>query len=165
MRFEKCWFRSSVGLEQQLKSVELLLEQLTIKSPVSGIVGQKYYENGEYVKENEKILTLIDTSSVDAVIYIQEKDIVNFSIGTQVNIEIPSLNKNVKSTISEISLNYYQANLNYAWAKYMKNGTLPVNLLVGWSQTAVNNKVEAMFSFAYASEYAVLANCQRKITE
>ena len=89
--------------EQQLKSVELLLEQLTIKSPVSGIVGQKYYENGEYVKENEKILTLIDTSSVDAVIYIQEKDIVNFSIGTQVNIEIPSLNKNVKSTISEIS--------------------------------------------------------------
>ena len=89
--------------EQQLKSVELLLEQLTIKSPVSGIVGQKYYENGEYVKENEKILTLIDTSSVDAVIYIQEKDVVNFSIGTQVNIEIPSLNKNVKSTISEIS--------------------------------------------------------------
>ena len=61
--------------EQQLKSVELLLEQLTIKSPVSGIVGQKYYENGEYVKENEKILTLIDTSSVDAVIYIQEKEL------------------------------------------------------------------------------------------
>ena len=67
--------------------------------------------------------------------------------------------------MSRNSLNYYQANLNYAWAKYMKNGTLPVNLLVGWSQTAVNNKVEAMFSFAYASEYAVLANCQRKVTE
>lgn len=67
--------------------------------------------------------------------------------------------------ISRNSLNYYQANLNYAWAKYMKNGTLPINLLVGWSQTAVNNKVEAMFSFAYASEYAVLANCQRKVTE
>ena len=88
---------------QQLRAVNLLIDELVIKSHVAGIVGQKYYENGEYIKENEKVLTLIDTSSVDAVMYIQEKDIVNFSIGTQVDIEIPSLNKNIKSTISEIS--------------------------------------------------------------
>lgn len=89
--------------KQQLKSVNLLIDELIIKSQVPGIVGQKYYENGEYIKENEKLLTLIDTSSVDAVIYIQEKDVVNFSIGTQIEIEIPSLNKTEKSTISEIS--------------------------------------------------------------
>lgn len=89
--------------KQQLRSVNLLIDELVIKSQVAGIVGQKYYENGEYIKENEKVLTLIDTSSVDAVMYIQEKDIVNFSIGTQVDIEIPSLNKKIKSTISEIS--------------------------------------------------------------
>ena len=88
---------------QQLKSVNLLIDELIIKSQVAGIVGQKYYENGEYIKENEKVLTLIDTSSVDAVIYIQEKDIVNFSIGTQIEVEIPSLNKKIKTTISEIS--------------------------------------------------------------
>ncbi len=88
---------------QQLKSVNLLIDELVIKSPVSGIVGQKYYENGEYIKENEKVLTLIDISSVDAIIHIQEKDIVNFSVGTKVEIEIPSLNKMITSTISEIS--------------------------------------------------------------
>lgn len=88
---------------QQLRAVNLLIDELVIKAPVSGIVGQKYYENGEYIKENEKILTLIETSTVDAVIYIQEKDIVSFSIGTQISIEIPSLNKHITSKISEIS--------------------------------------------------------------
>lgn len=63
------------------------------------------------------------------------------------------------------ALDTFQKNLDYAWANFMKGGTLPVNLLVGWSQTASNNKIEAMFSFAYASEYAMLANCQRKVTE
>lgn len=62
-------------------------------------------------------------------------------------------------------LKSFQANLDYAWANYLTAGTLPTNLLVGWSQTASNNKTEGMFAFAYASEYAMLANCQRKINE
>ena len=40
------------------------------------IVGARYYENGEYVKENEKIATLMDTSSVYAVLHVQKQDAV-----------------------------------------------------------------------------------------
>lgn len=54
----------------------------------------------------------------------------------------------------------YQNNLDYAWAKFRKEGLLPVNLLLGWSLSSASNKVEAMFSFTYASEYAMLANYQ-----
>jgi len=40
--------------KQQLKSLNILINELYIKSPDNGIIGQKYYENGEYIKQNEK---------------------------------------------------------------------------------------------------------------
>lgn len=57
-------------------------------------------------------------------------------------------------------LDHFQGNLDFAWANYLYRGFLPTNLLVGWSWTNANNKVEGMFTFAYASEYAMLANTQ-----
>lgn len=69
------------------------------------------------------------------------------------------------STSASAGIATYQANLDYAWANFRRGGLLPVNLLVGWSQTAANNKIESMFSFAYASEYAMLANYQRTQSE
>ena len=89
--------------EQQLKSVNTLINELTIKSPTDGIVGIKYYELGEYIKENEKLATIIDVSSVYAVINIQENDMINLSTDTPVFIELPSLNSKYESKISEIS--------------------------------------------------------------
>lgn len=88
---------------QKLNSVNKLIEELTIRSPVNGIVGTKYFENGEYVKENEKIITIIDTATVYGVLYVQEQDIVNFSTGALMNITIPSINKTFDSQIDEIS--------------------------------------------------------------
>ncbi len=51
----------------------------------------------------------------------------------------------------------FQKNLDYAYEHFVHNGFLPTNLLVGWSIEAGNNKVEGMFTFAFAAEYAVLA--------
>lgn len=89
--------------EQQLNSVNKLIEELSIKAPVSGILGTKYYEPGEYVQENEKLCTIIDVSSVYAVVNVQENDIVDFSIGTPVYIEIPSIKEVINAKVSEIS--------------------------------------------------------------
>lgn len=91
------------GAEQQLNAVNKLIDELTIKAPVSGIVGTRYYELGEYIKENEKVATIIDISSVYAVVNIQENDIVDFSVGTPVAIDIPSIKSKVSSVISEVS--------------------------------------------------------------
>lgn len=57
----------------------------------------------------------------------------------------------------------FQNNLDYAWDNYLTMGHLPADLLVGWSRTATDNNTEGMFAFAYASEYAVLADCQRQM--
>ena len=51
----------------------------------------------------------------------------------------------------------FQKNLDYGYENFLYNGFLPTNLLVGWSYNNSNNKTEAMFNFAFAAEYAVLA--------
>lgn len=60
-------------------------------------------------------------------------------------------------------LKSFQDNLDYAWDHYLTMGHLPANLLTGWNHTASDNNTEGMFAFAYASEYAVLAGCQRQM--
>ena len=54
-------------------------------------------------------------------------------------------------------INSFQQNLDYAYDNYLHQDFLPTNLLVGWSLDNNNNKVESMFTFAFAAEYAVLA--------
>lgn len=88
---------------RQLENANLMMEELVIKSPCDGIIGQNYYENGEYIKENEKLTTVIDISSVYAQIYIQEKEVVKFKKGSPVELEIPSLDIKLKAKVSEIS--------------------------------------------------------------
>ncbi len=88
---------------QQLRAVNLMMDELTVKAPADGIIAQNYYENGEYIEANQKITTLIDTTAVYAMIYIQEQDMVNFMNGTPVFVTVPSLNKSFKTVISEIS--------------------------------------------------------------
>ncbi len=56
-----------------------------------------------------------------------------------------------------VQLSSFQKNLDHAYEKYLKGGILPSNLVHGWNTDESQNKVEAMFTFAYAAEYAVLA--------
>jgi Predicted glycosyl hydrolase len=51
----------------------------------------------------------------------------------------------------------FQDNLDYGYDNYLRSETLPTNILVGWSLTSGNNQTEALTTFAYAAEYAVLA--------
>lgn len=86
-----------------LHSSEKLMEELTLTSPVTGIIGARYYEQGEYVKENEKVFTVIDTATVSAVFSIQEQDIIFFKQGSTLTVTVQSLNRTVNTLISEIS--------------------------------------------------------------
>lgn len=54
-------------------------------------------------------------------------------------------------------LNSFQMNLDYAFDNFLYENMLPTNLLVGWSYDNSKNRVEGMFTFAFAAEYAVLS--------
>ncbi len=56
-----------------------------------------------------------------------------------------------------VNIGTFQNNLDYAYENYLKDNMLPPNLLYGWNTTNSKNNVEAMFTFAFAAEYAVLA--------
>ncbi len=54
-------------------------------------------------------------------------------------------------------LSSFQANLDYAYSNFLKEGLLPPNLLVGWNLDRGKNNIDGQFIFAYAAEYAGLA--------
>lgn len=54
----------------------------------------------------------------------------------------------------------FQANLDYGYKNFLYNHMLPPNLLVGWNSDRGRNNMEAMFTFAFAAEYASLAEYQ-----
>ncbi len=92
-----------VSAQKNLDSVKNLIKELTIIAPVDGVISSVAFENGEYIPQNETLATILDISRVYALFFIQERDIAHFTIGTPIKIEIPALNKNEGSRISEIS--------------------------------------------------------------
>lgn len=51
----------------------------------------------------------------------------------------------------------FRQNLDRGYENFYHEGFLPVNLLAGWSTNRDNNRVNVMFTCAYAAEYARLA--------
>ena len=58
---------------------------------------------------------------------------------------------------AETPIQSFQYNLDFAWENYLYESMLPNNLLLGWGSNQSQQSVEAMFTFAFAAEYAVLA--------
>lgn len=54
-------------------------------------------------------------------------------------------------------LEAFQNNLDYAYDNYFYKSMLPPSLLAGWNRDQGKNNVEAMFTFAFAAEYALLS--------
>lgn len=56
----------------------------------------------------------------------------------------------------------FQNNLDYGYSHYLYKSMLPVSLLGGWSRDQAKCNMEAMFTFTFASEYAVLSQHELK---
>ena len=67
--------------EKELSSANIALAELTVRSPASGIVGARYLEEGERVRSQDKILSLIDTASLYAIFPVREKDALRIEKG------------------------------------------------------------------------------------
>ncbi|MDR2865527.1 MAG: efflux RND transporter periplasmic adaptor subunit [Spirochaetaceae bacterium] len=60
--------------EKELQSAIIVRDDLKIKSPASGIVVNRLTEEGERIKRDDKILTIIETQSLYLTIAVQEAD-------------------------------------------------------------------------------------------
>jgi len=74
--------------EKELISANIALSELTILSPVSGIIGARYLEEGERVRLQDKIFSLIDTTSLYAIFPVREKDAIRIDKGMAASVLI-----------------------------------------------------------------------------
>ncbi|MCL2800484.1 MAG: efflux RND transporter periplasmic adaptor subunit [Treponema sp.] len=74
--------------EKELTSARIALAELTMRSPSSGIVGARYLEEGERVRPQDKILSLIDIASLYAIFPVREKDALRIEKGMTASVLI-----------------------------------------------------------------------------
>jgi len=74
--------------EKELESASLALEELTVICLSSGIVGARYLEEGERVRLQDKIITIIDTTSLYAIFPVREKDAIRIQKGMTASVLI-----------------------------------------------------------------------------
>ena len=89
LRAEKEAARAMLEASQkELSSANIALAELTVRSPASGIVGARYLEEGERVRAQDKILSLIDTASLYAIFPVREKDALRIEKGMKSSVLI-----------------------------------------------------------------------------
>jgi RND family efflux transporter MFP subunit len=74
--------------EKELRSARIALEELLIRTPSAGVVGARYFEEGERVKAEDKIFTIMDTASLYAIFPVREKDALRIEKGMAAAVQI-----------------------------------------------------------------------------
>ena len=77
--------------EKEYRSACIVRDDLSIVSEAGGVVGGRYFEEGERVKAGEKILTLLDTSSLYSIFPVREKDALCIEKGMSARVHIDGI--------------------------------------------------------------------------
>jgi RND family efflux transporter MFP subunit len=72
--------------EKELESARIARAELRIRSPASGVLGARYFEEGERVKREDKLLTLMDTASLYAVFPVPETEALRLEKGMKARV-------------------------------------------------------------------------------
>ena len=81
------------------------LDDCTLKSPITGVVGTCHAKVGANLLPGEPVLTLLDMGSVAVAFSVPESEISSVSIGNPVYVTVPALNnRTLTGKISERSM-------------------------------------------------------------
>ena len=80
--------------------LQLLLEDHTLKSPVAGVVVEKFVSPGETVLPGTAIADILDTSSLFVEIFIEEKEIAGLTLNQKAVIQPDGIDKELTGVIS-----------------------------------------------------------------
>ncbi len=72
----------------RLKTIELLLAETAVRSPVSGIVGSRYSDPGERATPDRPLFTILCTDRVDVQVDVGEQDLPRISLGQEARVEV-----------------------------------------------------------------------------
>lgn len=77
--------------QRELESSKSLLAELVLKAPQAGTVGAVNVEEGERVKANDTVMTIMDVDSLYAVIPVREEEAVRISADMKATVVIDAL--------------------------------------------------------------------------
>lgn len=90
--------------DAQLREAEAALSYCTVKSPVNGIVNERYIEEGEYVLPSAPVFDVLSINPVRVTLDVPERNVAALNIGDAVPFEILSLaGETFAGTVSYIS--------------------------------------------------------------
>lgn len=74
--------------EASVRLAELKLRKATIKAPITGIVSERYVDQGAHVDINKPIFNLVDMATVKAFANVPERDVANVRPGLRGEVEV-----------------------------------------------------------------------------
>ena len=89
--------------EAVLQGAKAQLEQLTLKSPIDGIVIAKNYEKGEYIGAGMSVATIADLDNLWIKVYITIEELPKVKLGQEVKFTVSGYNQEFTGKVSFIS--------------------------------------------------------------
>lgn len=119
--------------DSDLQAAKAMLDELTVLSPVAGIIGVRQCGVGERLRTGDKLYTIIDDAQVYAVFVVPESKGMGLNEGMPVRVEVPALgNRLYRSTISIVSplLDPQSGNLTIRALLSNRDGSLKPGLFI-----------------------------------
>lgn len=90
--------------KEELESVRLLIDELTITTPAAGIVGSRSVEAGERVKADAKLFSILSDGEIHAVFPVSEDEVSRIRPGMKTGVDVPAVDaRGLSGTIARIS--------------------------------------------------------------
>ena len=78
-------------LRSQIKSIDDLLQEKFIRAPVTGRVLKRLAEPGEHLPANSAVLEMVESGSVEAVVYLPQQHASTLAIGDSIRLKVTPL--------------------------------------------------------------------------
>ena len=73
-----------------LQQAESRLEYTQVTSPVDGVVESRWVEPGEYKREGDELLSIVDLSTVEVSALVAERDVANLAVDMEADFQLES---------------------------------------------------------------------------
>jgi len=88
--------------EQALVEAQTALGYAQVRSPIDGLIIDRYAEPGNTAQAGRRLLTLYNPESLRVEAHVREQLAIGLSIGDTLQVRVPSLNKSLPAVIEEM---------------------------------------------------------------
>lgn len=114
------------GAQLNLKQARVGIGKTTVRSPQTGIVTEKFVEQGEYASPGAPIAHIVDYTTVVIEAAVPESDIAFVSEGSAVEVFIPALERHVRGDVKRRAVVATQKTRTFPVEIHVPNGDLEI---------------------------------------